>query len=136
MLFCTSYIVCCVNAVDPSKYKISDDKMGLHNKPHNDRSLTEPEKEEPPQPKRRRPAATGKDHAVVSKKKAHMKNVQQKLAPAPFVLSNDGIKKADIRAKAVEVPADFGWSPQPFFSKSSLMNSHDWIQVHVPCVFL
>lgn len=95
-------------------------------------SESDHEEKEQTQTKRRKVATP-----VLTKKKNHLKNVQAfKLAPAPFVLTNEGIKKADTRAKAVQVPADFGWSPQPFFSKSSLMNSHDWIQVNVSHFFL
>ena len=51
------------------------------------------------------------------------------LPPAKYTLSKRDIKVADERALSVRVPAEFGWSPQPFFSHTSQMKSHDWKQV-------
>ena len=60
------------------------------------------------------------------------KRKQANLPAAPFRLSQNDMKIADIRAKNVHVPPAYGWKPKCFFSKKTYMKSHDWKQVCKP----
>ncbi len=57
------------------------------------------------------------------------KKTKVKLPHAPFRLTEEEIRKADSRAKAVRVPSGYGWTPKPFFGKKGYIKSHDWKQV-------
>ena len=58
------------------------------------------------------------------------------LPPAPFILSASERRLLMLaRACVVRLPTGFDWRPRSFFSKSSAMKSHEWMQVMCNGIF-
>lgn len=68
------------------------------------------------------------ESATIEGKKGKKGKKKGNLPDAPFRLSNDALKIADTRARNIQVPVGYGWTPKPIFSKYSYMKSHDWKQ--------
>ena len=62
---------------------------------------------------------------------AWIKEGETRLPAAPFLLTKEEIALANDRLRQVKVPSGFDWNSQPFFSKPSVMKSHQWKQVAV-----
>ena len=62
---------------------------------------------------------------------AWIKEGERKLPKASFVLTKEEISLANDRLKQIRVPSGFDWNNHPFFSKPSVMKSHQWKQVAV-----
>jgi hypothetical protein len=53
----------------------------------------------------------------------------ERLPPAPFVLTKEDICLADKRAESILVPVGFDWRPRAIFSKTAGMKAHEWKQL-------
>ena len=58
-----------------------------------------------------------------------MNKASSKLPPAPFRLSTNEAKIANVRCLSIQVPIGFGWKPQAIFTSNIGMKSHSWKQL-------